>query len=109
AMVPCDPPGVLAAFSLHGLGAGREIRLAGSVVWVSPDGTWTEDEATIAARLAAVIDCRESGHPSAARVAGALALRAAPIRARLAACQGTRWVTPLLAPPARATAMRIHA
>jgi len=109
AVVPRDPAGVLGAFSLHAISAGREIRLAGSVVWVSPDGSWTEDEATIAARLAAVIDCRESGHPSAARVAGALALLAAPIRARLAACQGTRWVTPLLAPPARATAMRIHA
>ena len=73
AVVPRDPPGVLGAFSLHAITAGREIRLAGSVVWVSPDGSWTEDEATIAARLAAAIDCRDPSRPSAARVDGALA------------------------------------
>ena len=109
AVVPRDPPGVLGAFSLHAITAGREIRLAGSVVWVSPDGSWTEDEATIAARLASAIDCRDPSRPSAARVDGALALLAAPIRTRLATSQGTRWVTPLLAPPARSAAMRIQA
>jgi superfamily II DNA or RNA helicase len=108
AMVPCDSPGVLAAFSLHGLGAGGEIRLAGSVVWVSPDGTWTEDEATIAARLATAVDCSSVGHPAPARLSSALALLAAPIRARLAVCQGARWLTPLLAPPARAAVIRIQ-
>ncbi len=109
AVVPRDPPGVLGAFSLHATTAGREIRLAGSAVWVSPDGSWTEDEATIAARLASALDCRDPSRPSAGRVDEALALLAAPIRTRLAGSQGTRWVTPLLAPPARAAAMRIQA
>jgi helicase-like protein/SNF2 domain-containing protein len=108
AVVPCDPPGVLAAFSLHAIGAGRETQLAGSVVWVSPDGAWVEDETTIAARLAAAVDCPDGGTPVPARLSAALALLAAPIRARLAVCQGARWLTPLLAPPARAAAMRIQ-
>jgi hypothetical protein len=109
AVVPRDPPGVLAAFSLHATAAGREFRLAGSVVWISPDGSWTENEATIAARLAAAIECGDSTQPSPARLREALCLLAAPIRARLAVCQGTRWVAPSLAPSARAVAIRIQA
>jgi hypothetical protein len=108
ALVPCDPQGVLAAFSLHAIGGGREIRLAGSVVWISADGTWTEDETTIAARLASALDSRATGRPAAARLSWALTLLAAPIRARLATCQGARWLTSLLAPPARAAALRIQ-
>jgi hypothetical protein len=99
---------VLAGFSLYAIAAGLEIRLAGSVVWISPDGAWTEDEATIAARLAVAADCPGGARPAPARLSCALALLAAPIRARLAVCQGARWLTPLLTPPARAAAMRIQ-
>jgi hypothetical protein len=109
AVVPRGPPGVLGGFSLHAIGGGCEIRLAGSVVWVSPDGTWTEDETTIAARLASALDSRETTRPAAARLSCALALLVQPIRARLAACQSARWLTPLLAPPARVAALRIQA
>ena len=109
AVVPRDPPGVLAAFTLHAITTKREIRLAGSVVWVSSDGAWTDDETTIAARLAAAAECRESAGVAAGPLAGAVPLLAAPIRARLAACQGARWVTPPLAPAARAAALRIQA
>ncbi len=108
ATVPSGPAGVLAAVSLYALAASHEIRLAGTVVWVSPDGTWTEDEATITARLAAAVDSPGGGRPAPVRLSNALALLATPIRARLAACQGARWLTPLLAPSARAAATRIQ-
>jgi superfamily II DNA or RNA helicase len=108
AVVPEGPPGLLGAFCLYGRGAGGETRLASAVVWVAPDGAWTEDEATIAARLGQALACRAPGRPSGDRLRQALGLLAAPIRSRLLASRGSRWLAPRLAPPARAAVLRVQ-
>jgi hypothetical protein len=108
ALVPLGPPGVLAGYSLHGIGGEEDIRLATAVVWVAPDGSWTEDEATIAARLGDALACGAGSRPSSAQLGRALGLLAGPIRSRLVLCRGSRWLAPRLASPARAAVCRVQ-
>ena len=107
-VVPEQPAGLLGAFSLHARGAVGESCLASAVVWVAPDGSWTEDETTVAARLGAALRHDEPSRPSPARLRSALGLLAGPIRSRLVMCRGSRWLAPRLAPAARATVVRVQ-
>jgi hypothetical protein len=108
AVVPTGPPGVLGAFRLYGIGGRTETCLASAVVWVAPDGSWTEDEATIAARLGEALPWQDPTPPSPARLRHALGLLAGPIRSRLITCRGSRWLAPRLAPPARSVVLRVQ-
>jgi superfamily II DNA or RNA helicase len=108
ALVPTGPPGLLGAFRLFGIGGQRETCLASAVVWIGPDGSWTEDEVTIAARLGEALRWQEPTQPSPARLRQALGSLAGPIRWRLNMCRGSRWLAPRLAPPARSAVLRVQ-
>jgi hypothetical protein len=108
ARVPLGAPGVLAGYSLHGCGAEQDACLATAVVWVAPDGSWTEDESTIAARLGDALAYGAPSRPEPAQLRLALGLLAGPIRSRLVLCRGSRWLAPRLAPPARAAVLRVQ-
>lgn len=103
-----EPRGVLAGFTLHPWpeppGGGP---LAASVLWWTEAEGWTDDPEIVAARLAAA-----AGAADAPIAPGALesALRglADPIRARMKLLQGSRWLAPLPAPPARRVLARIQ-
>jgi superfamily II DNA or RNA helicase len=108
AVVPEGPPGLLSGFSLHARGEEGETCLASAVVWIAPDGSWTEDEATIGACLGKALAYGEPTRPSPERLRTALGLLAGPIRSRLVMCRGSRWLAPRLAPPARAAVLRVQ-
>lgn len=107
AVVPRGPAGVLAGFELCGLGPGSESRLASALVWIDPDGGWTEEERIVAARLADAARCPPAA-PDAARLREALSLVAGPVRSRLALARGSRWVAPAAEPGAHRVALRLH-
>ena len=84
AVVPAGPDGVLALFELHGLQTNGAERLAAALVWVAPDGAWTEEESVVAERLAAAVASAAGrgegtrpyqGRPGAARGADPLPAR----------------------------------
>lgn len=86
------PAGLLAGFALHA--AGQSSALVSTVLWLNPDGTWTETPDVIADRLAAA--ARPPCNPSVAsnQLRDWLELLAVPIRERLALAQSRRWLTP---------------
>jgi helicase-like protein/SNF2 domain-containing protein len=108
AVVRQGPPGVLAGYSLHGRSGECETCLATAAVWVPADGSWTDDEATIATRLGEALSCATPDRPSPAQLRHALGLLAGPIRSRLVMCRGSRWLAPPLTPPARAVVLRVQ-
>lgn len=107
AVVPSALEGVLAGFGIHAPCNGGEARLAYTLVWVGPDGCWTEDEETVAARLSAAMGS-PAGEPDAARLRTALARLAEPVRARLAGARERRWAAPEGGAPARVVAARLQ-
>lgn len=107
AVVARGPAGVLAGFELFGIGRGTERRLASALVWIEPDGTWTEEERIVAARLAEAAAAR-SAAPEAGHLRGALSLVAGPVRSRLALARGSRWAAPQADPVAHRVALRLH-
>lgn len=108
AVVGAGPAGILALFELHGLGCAGSERLSASLVWVAPDGSWTEAEAVVAARLAAAVAAPPGAPADAARRRAALELLAGPIRARLAMARGSRWSPPAADPTLHRLALRLH-
>ena len=89
AVVPAGPAGVLALFELYGLQTNGAERLSATLVWVGPDGAWTEEESVVAERLAAARGGRRrSSAREPGRIKAALELLATPIRSRLAAAHG---------------------
>jgi superfamily II DNA or RNA helicase len=107
AVVRQGPAGVLAGFELYARGNTERIRLASSLVWIEPGGEWTEEEATIAARLADAA-AASSAEPDPAGLREALSLVAAPIRSRLALARGSRWAAPAADPVAQRVSHRLH-
>jgi superfamily II DNA or RNA helicase len=107
AVVPRGPAGVLADFELYGVGSNAQSRLASGLLWIEPEGEWTEEERIVAARLA---DAATSGSaaPDPARLRDALSLLAGPIRSRLALARGTRWAAPAADPIAHRVSLRLH-
>ncbi len=108
AIVPRGPPGFLAGFELYAVEPGRECRLASVLVWLDPDGQWTEAEEIVAARLAQAMESAPRP-PEPARLIDGLARVAAPIRARLAMARGSRWIVPSPDATAYAVSVRLQA
>jgi superfamily II DNA or RNA helicase len=106
AIVPRGPPGVLALFELHVAGHGRG-RLSAALVWVTPGGEWTEDEAVVAERLSAAVTAPPAD-PDPLQLREALALLGAPIRSRLALARGSRWAVPAADCAAHQVSSRLH-
>ena len=110
AVVPAGPDGVLALFELHGLAAPTAPSgWRRALVWVAPDGAWTEEESVVAEgsrpRVAAP-PVEGAGNPG--RIKAALDLLAAPIRSRLAASRAGRWSPPAADPVAHQVSLRLH-
>jgi hypothetical protein len=107
ALVISGSEGVLAGFGIHAPSNGAEVRLAYTLVWIEPDGCWTEDEETVAARLSAAMDS-PAGEPDAGRLRAALELLAEPVRARLAGARERRWAAAEGGAPARVVAGKLQ-
>ena len=107
ASVAAEPPGALALFELYGLRGEVARRLSATLVWVGPDGEWTEEEAVVAARLGAAVTA-PSRPPDPATLSAALTLLAAPIRGRLALARGSRWLPPAADPVGQQVSTRLH-
>lgn len=99
--------GVLAGIAIHAMCTGEESRLAFTLLWIRPDGTWTEDEETVAARLSSAMAAAE-GARDAGLLRAALKLLAEPTRQRLASVGARRWAGAEPGAPARAIAARLH-
>jgi superfamily II DNA or RNA helicase len=108
AVVPAGPDGVLALFELHGLQTNGAERLAAALVWIAPDGAWTEEESVVAERLAAAVAAPAVEARDPGRIKAALELLAAPIRSRLAASRAGRWSPPAADPVAHQVSLRLH-
>ncbi len=106
-VVPHGPPGVLAQFELYGIGRGSGVRLSSTLIWVEPGGEWTEEEAVVAARLAAAASATRA-EPDPRRLQEALALLARPIRSRLMLARGSRWAAPAPDRGAHELSLRLH-
>ena len=91
--------GLLAGFVLYR--RSDPIPLSSTVLWVEPDGTWTEAPETIERWLtvAGAEDHRGSDHRAPLREW--MARLVIPIRQRLALTSGRRWMTPEPSPAAR--------
>jgi hypothetical protein len=87
----CDAAGVLAGFELEALRPGGRERIGSVVGWLGPDGTWTEEESVVAARLRAAAACDNRSPPAPAVIRQALDRLAGPVRARLALAAARRW------------------
>ncbi|MGI9041043.1 MAG: helicase-related protein [Gemmatimonadales bacterium] len=108
ALIPQAPEGVLAGFSMHDASAEREMRLARVVLWLAADGSCTEDEDVVAARLAQAAAQREPRPPDADRLREALVLLAQQVRVRLTLVRGRQWATADSAPGAHRVAARLQ-
>jgi superfamily II DNA or RNA helicase len=107
AAVRATPAGVLAGFSLHAPCDGADTRLAFVLLWIDPDGTETESEDVIAARLASAVTA-EAGEPDGDRLSTALALLAEPMRKRISAARAHRWAAPASGSAGRSIAARLQ-
>jgi superfamily II DNA or RNA helicase len=108
ALVAGGPAGILALFELYGLRPGGADRMSATLVWVAPDGTWTEAESVVAARLAGAVTAAPVAGSDPARLRAALELLGAPIRARLVLARGSRWSPPAADPLAQQLSARLH-
>lgn len=107
-VVGAGPAGVLALFELYGVRDQSAERLSATLVWVGPDGTWSEEESVVAARLGTAITAPPVEARDPARLTAALALLAGPVRARLATARGSRWSPPAANAIAHRVSLRLH-
>jgi hypothetical protein len=107
AVVPMGPPGFLAGFELYDVGSSTESRLASALLWIEPNGEWTEEERVVAARLANAATS-SIAPPDPVRLREALSLASGPIRSRLALARGSRWAAPEANPIAHRVSLRLH-
>jgi hypothetical protein len=107
AVVPCGPAGVLAGFELHGVAPDGEHRLASTLAWIEPGGTWTEEERIVSARLDAAAHAGFAA-PEPDRLREALPFIGAVIRSRLGLARGSRWTLPASDPVAHRVSFRLH-
>ncbi len=101
------PAGVLAGFSLHAPCNGADTRLAFVLLWIDPDGTATEAEDVVAARLSAAA-VAEPRAPDDTGLSAALALLAEPIRSRISAARANRWAEAAGGAAGRAVAVKLQ-
>jgi superfamily II DNA or RNA helicase len=108
ARVPAADSGVLAGFSLHAATSVGELRLSDTLVWISHDGSWSEEEGPVAAaiRAAAAVDAPSEADPDAVR--RALAWLSKIVRVRLGQAQGRRWAMSQTSPAAHRVAASLQ-
>ncbi len=107
AAVRSTTEGLLAGFTLHL--AGSAALLASSVLWVEPDGGWTEAPEVLEHRLAAAARQDEVLPVEASLVTEWLLRLAQPIRERLTLTRGHRWITSDPTSAARRAMVRLQA
>jgi superfamily II DNA or RNA helicase len=100
--------GVLAGFSLYAETPAGELRLSDTLVWISPDGTWSEEESAVAPALKAAAQCEESPEPDPEGLRLALASVSSVIRVRLGQALGRRWAIPETGPAAHRVAVNLQ-
>ena len=100
------PPGLLAGFALYR--TGEPMCLSATVIWVKPDGTWTEAPEMVEERLGAAAADPEIRPLSSEVLRDWLALVAIPIRERLGSTRGRRWIKPDPSTAARQLAGRLQ-
>jgi hypothetical protein len=98
--------GLLAGFTLAP--AGRPDCLSPMVLWIEPNGKWTEAPETVAACLAVAAAQTHTLAVDRDRIRDWLSLLAIPIRERLALARSQRWVTWDPTPAARRLAARLQ-
>jgi hypothetical protein len=91
AAAPSTTAGLLAGFTLQL--AGSAALLASSVLWIEPDGSWTEAPEVLEHRLAAAARQDEVVPVEASLIGEWLRRLAQPIRERLTLARGHRWIT----------------
>ena len=107
AIARAEPEGVLVGFSIHGVANGDGTRLSFVLLWIDPQGNATEAGDVVASRLSAAVTAA-AGAPDESRLAEALALLVAPIRARLDGARARRWAEPESCAAARTVAVRLQ-
>jgi hypothetical protein len=98
--------GVLAGFALYQ--SDEPVCLSATVLWLEPDGAWTETPETITARLDAAVAEPGIWPVTGETVREWLALLAIPIRERLSLTRGRRWIKPDPSTAARHLAGRLQ-
>ncbi|HEV7364739.1 MAG TPA: DEAD/DEAH box helicase [Gemmatimonadales bacterium] len=98
--------GLLAGFALYR--SDEPVCLSATVLWLEPDGTWTETPETITARLTAAVAEPGIWPLRGETVREWLTLLAVPIRERLALTRGRRWIKPDPSTAARHLASRLQ-
>jgi len=100
--------GVLAGFSLYAATPAGELRLSDSLVWINPDGSWSEEESAVAPALEAASQREESTEPDPEGLQLALLHLSRVIRVRLLQAQGRRWSIPETGPAAHRVAAALQ-
>jgi superfamily II DNA or RNA helicase len=98
--------GLLAGFTLSP--AGYADRDCPTILWIEPNGSWTEAPETVAGWLAVAAVQKEIFAVEKDRLRHWLSLLALPIRERLARTRSRRWVTADPAPAARRLTARLQ-
>ncbi len=101
-------PGVLAGFSLYAETPVGDVRLSDTLVWINPDGSWSEEEAAVAPALEAASQCEAVSEPDPEALRLALSRLTRVIRMRLLQAQGRRWAISETGPAAHRVAVALQ-
>ena len=106
ASVHAPSPGLLAGFALWI--AGQPHPLAVTVIWMEPDGSWTEAPKVIEPKLIAAAEQAEVVPADSARLNEWLCLITQMVRDRIAFTRGQRWTVLDPSPAARRVVCRLQ-
>jgi hypothetical protein len=98
--------GVLAGFSLIRPGESRP--LSNTVLWMTPDGNWTEAPEAISASLEAAASGHKGEPVESGELAEYIRLLGRPVRERLQAAHHQRWMVPEPGPGTRRLLARLQ-
>ena len=90
ARVAGQSEGLLAGFTLHHPDNGTQ--LSASVIWVEPDGSWSDSSEVLAMRLAEAVKAKALAPVSREALRDWLTRLAVPVKQRLDSRQGRRWM-----------------
>jgi superfamily II DNA or RNA helicase len=82
--------GLLAGFTLHHPDNGTQ--LSASVIWVEPDGSWSDSSEVVAMRLAEAVEAKELPPIGREALRDWLTHLTIPVKQRLDSRQGRRWM-----------------
>lgn len=82
--------GILAGFTLHHPDTGTQ--LSASVIWLKPDGSWSDSAEVVSMRLAEAIAAKELAPVGSEVLRDWLIRLAVPLKQRLDSRQGRRWI-----------------